>query len=175
MSRNLSDRYSIRSPRVEDLPVLQQIEQNAAKLFAQTPYAFIADGESLPIEVLQTHLDRGTMWVAVTDRDLPVGFAIASVVDGTAYLQEIDVDPAYGKQGIGRKLVETVCLWTKEHNYSITSLSTFIDIPWNAPFYAKLGFEIVDESKLTPGFQAIRQKEADAGLAIAHRAIMFKT
>jgi uncharacterized protein len=34
--------------------------------------------------------------------------AIAQEVDGNAYLREIDVHPAYGRKGIGRKLVEFV-------------------------------------------------------------------
>jgi hypothetical protein len=53
------------------------------------------------------------------------------------------------------------------------SLSTFRDIPWNAPFYAKLGFRILDESELTEGFQQIRRQEHESGLPITHRVIMY--
>ncbi|OUL32873.1 hypothetical protein BV372_18135 [Nostoc sp. T09] len=56
--------------------------------------------------------------------------------------------------------------------YPIASLSTFRDIPWNSPFYWKLGFHVLDESELTAGFQQIRLQKAEAGLPIADRVIM---
>jgi hypothetical protein len=54
------------------------------------------------------------------------------------------------------------------------SLSTFRDISWNAPFYAKLGFRPVDEAELTTGFQQLRLKELEAGLPISERVIMYR-
>ncbi len=58
--------------------------------------------------------------------------------------------------------------------YSIVSLSTFRDIPWNAPFYSKLRFSPVDETELTTGFQQIRLKENAAGLSILDRVMMHR-
>jgi GNAT superfamily N-acetyltransferase len=82
-----------------------------------------------------------------------VGYAIAREVDDTLYLQQIDVEPRHGRRGIGAALITTVCNWAIQEGYAIVSLSTFRDIPWNAPFYAKLGFCPVDEAELTTGFQ----------------------
>ena len=73
---------------------------------------------------------------------------------------------------IGSALVNTVLVWAKRQGYSVMALSTFRDIPWNAPFYSKLGFHVLDESELTAGFQHIRLQEAEAGLPIANRVIM---
>jgi hypothetical protein len=56
---------------------------------------------------------------------------------------------------------------------TMLSLSTFRNLPWNAPFYAKLGFRILDASELTGGFQAIREHEHQAGLPIVDRVIMY--
>ncbi|MBW4579465.1 MAG: hypothetical protein KME42_07815 [Tildeniella nuda ZEHNDER 1965/U140] len=47
----------------------------------------------------------------------------------------------------------------------------FLTLPWNAPFYSKLGFCAVDETELTTGFQQIRLKEMAAGLPIVDRVI----
>ncbi|WP_370527577.1 hypothetical protein [Trichocoleus sp. FACHB-46] len=58
-------------------------------------------------------------------------------------------------KGIGSALVNTVVVWTKGQCYSVMALSTFRDIPWNAPFYSKLEFCPVDEPELTAGFQQI--------------------
>jgi len=41
------------------------------------------------------------------------------------------------------------------------TLTTFRDVPWNAPFYARLGFRVIEA--LSPGLQAIRDHERDIG------------
>jgi GNAT superfamily N-acetyltransferase len=86
----------------------------------------------------------------------------------------MDVDLAYGQRGIGSALVETVCDWAKLQGYPAISLSTFRNLPWNAPFYAKLGFQTIDKSELSLGFQEIRQQELEAGLPISDRVIMHR-
>jgi GNAT superfamily N-acetyltransferase len=170
--QTLKSGYTIRSARIEELPQLAPIEQAAAIRFRDTPYAFLADGEPLPIEFIQQRFQAGQVWVAVDLDDIVIGFAITREVDRTLYLQEIDIAPEHGQQGIGKALVETVQTWGKDSGYAVMSLSTFRDLPWNAPFYAKLGFRILDAAELTPGFQLIRAQEQEAGLPIADRVIM---
>jgi GNAT superfamily N-acetyltransferase len=164
--------YAIRSARIEELPRLAKIEQAAAIRFRDTPYAFLADGESLPIEFIHQRFQAGQVWVAVDRDDIAIGFAITREVDRALYLQEIDIAPEHGQRGIGKALIETVQAWGKGSGYAVMSLSTFRDLPWNAPFYAKSGFRILDEAELTPGFQQIRAHEREAGLPIDDRVIM---
>ena len=164
--------YLIRSARAEELILLAQIERSAAVLFLDTPYAFLANDEPLSIDFVLQRFQAGQVWVAVNPFGVVVGFAITREVDGTIYLQEMDVDPAHGQRGIGAGLVKTVCDWAPLHGYETISLSTFRDLPWNAPFYAKLGFRILEESKLTSCFQQIRRQELEAGLPILERVIM---
>ncbi len=169
---NLPSGYQIRTARIEDLATLADIEQAAAELFRETPYSFLVGAEPFPLDVIKQRFLEGQVWVAVDEGDAPVGFAIVHDVDGTAYLQEIDVHPLHGQKGIGRELVETVCTWAKHHGYHQVLLSTFRNIVWNAPFYAKLGFRILAETEITSGFHQIRHKEAEAGLPIRERVIM---
>jgi GNAT superfamily N-acetyltransferase len=172
VSTGLKPEYAIRSAQIEELPRLAKIEQDAAIRFRDTPYAFLADGEPLPIEFIQQRFQAGQVWVAVDRDDIVIGFAITREVDRTLYLQEIDIAPEHGQRGIGKALIETVQTWGSRSGYAVMSLSTFRDLPWNAPFYAKLGFRIIDEALLTPGFHQIRAHEREAGLPIADRVIM---
>jgi predicted N-acetyltransferase YhbS len=166
--------YQIRSARIEELPLLSLIEQSAARLFLDTPYAFLVNDEPLSLDFVQQQFRAGRVWVAVDCHEIVVGYAIAREVDNTLYLQQIDVEPEHGRSGIGSALVKTVCDWAKQQAYEIVSLSTFRDIPWNAPFYSKLGFHAVDEAGLSTGFQQIRLKELAAGLPISDRVIMHR-
>jgi predicted N-acetyltransferase YhbS len=170
--RILESGYQIRAARAAEIPLLSHIEQSAARLFLDTPYAFLVDADPLPLDSVQQQFQAGRVWVAIDKYETVVGYAIASKVDDTLYLQQIDVTPEHGQRGIGSTLVNAVCAWAKQHGYHIVSLSTFRDIPWNAPFYSKLGFRAVDEAELTTGFQQIRLKEFAAGLPISERVIM---
>jgi GNAT superfamily N-acetyltransferase len=168
----LESGYIIRSARIEELTMLAQIERAAAALFLDTPYDFLANDEPLSLDFVQQRFQAGQVWVAVDQQGIVIGFAITREVDDTIYLQEMDVDPAHGRRGLGAVLVETVCSWAKLQGYKAISLSTFRDLPWNAPFYAKLGFRILDESKLSISFQQIRRQERDSGLPISDRVMM---
>jgi predicted N-acetyltransferase YhbS len=170
--RILNSNYKIRSARVEELPLLSQIEDSAAALFLDTPYAFLVNDEPLSLDFVQQQFQAGRVWVAVDCHEI-IGYAIAREVDNTLYLQQIDVAPEHGRRGIGSALVKMVCDWAKQQGYAIVSLSTFRDLPWNAPFYAKLGFCPVAEVELTSGFQQIRLFESEAGLPISERVIMY--
>jgi GNAT superfamily N-acetyltransferase len=170
--QTLKSGYAIRSAQVEELTQLASIEQTAAIRFCDTPYAFLADGEPLSIEFIQQRFQAGQVWVVVDQTDRVIGFAITREVDRTLYLQEIDILPNHGQRGLGKALLETIQTWGKHSGYGAMTLSTFRDLPWNAPFYAKSGFRILDESELTPAFQQIRQSEREAGLPIGDRVIM---
>ena len=50
-------------------------------------------------------------------------------------------------KGIGRRLIACVADRPAKGLASLT-LTTFRDVPWNAPFYARLGFEMI--TTLTP-------------------------
>ena len=130
--QTLKSGYAIRSARIEELPLLAPIEQAAAMRFHDTPYAFLADGEPLPIAFIQQQFQAGQVWVAVDQHNVVIGFAITREVDRTLYLQEIDIAPEHGQRGLGTALIETVQAWGKGSGYGVMSLSTFRDIPWNA-------------------------------------------
>ena len=117
-------------------------------------------------------LEREALWVATTDENEAVGFALADVMDGEAWLEEIDVLPQYWGRGIGTELVRTVQHWARRQSHDFLALITFRHLPWNAPFYAGLGFEIVQPSEHGPGIRGLIQEEAAVGVNTADRVVM---
>ena len=63
-------------------------------------------------------------------------------------LEQVDVLPEHGKQGLGRALVEKIIIAAKQQGYDNIYLTTFEDIPWNCPFYKKIGFKVVKDKEL---------------------------
>jgi GNAT superfamily N-acetyltransferase len=95
------------------------------------------------------------------------------VIEGdAAHLEEIDVAPAHGRQGLGTRLVSQVCEWAAANRYASVTLTTFRDVPWNMPFYARLGFDIVSSARLSPALLAVVEDETRRGLDPARRVVM---
>src|SRR4029453_621395 len=115
---------------------------------------------------------NGHLWVARAD-DVPVGFAHVEVLEpAVAHLEEIDVHPDHGRRGLGTRLVTAICAWAVTAGYRSVTLTTFRDVPWNMPFYERLGFEIVTAEALSPALQAIVRDETRRGLDPTRRVVM---
>lgn len=163
--------YSITTARPGDVVHIPAIELAAAQLLSgHAPESAL--NETTELDVLHEAQRHGRLWVALAT-DAPVGFAHAELIEpATAHLEEVDVDPAHGRRGLGTRLVLTLCEWAMSHGYEAVTLTTFRDVPWNMPFYARLGFEVVAGSELTPALRAIVDNEARRGLDPARRVVM---
>jgi len=166
--------YKIRSARRDEVALLGEIEERANALFAGIGMPEIAEGEAMPPSFVRSFFHGGMVHVAVDAQDVPVGFALAHFIDGNAHLYEISVDPAYGKQGIGAKLLGSVFDWARRAGMAAVTLSTFGDVPWNAPFYERHGFVRLPANDWTPGLYVLRLREEDGGLPVNRRCFMRK-
>lgn len=128
--------------------------------------------ESTPLEDFRSAQESGLLWVARDPAGTPVGFALVEWLDGEPHLDEIDVHPAHGRRGLGRALVAAVLDWAREAGQRGITLTTFRDVPWNAPFYASLGFRELAPPELGPGLAAALRDEAARGLDPARRVAM---
>jgi len=163
--------YEIALARPQDVPLLPEIERKASDLFMQVPLTAamplcmkaLADSEAAQRE--------GTLWVARGGDGAPVGFALVERVGDEFHLEEIDVLPEHGRRGLGAALVREVCGWAERQAASVT-LCTFRAIPWNAPFYERLGFKALLSGELTPALQGRILEETARGLSPEHRVAM---
>jgi hypothetical protein len=69
------------------------------------------------------------------------------------------------------------CCWSRlsrrpADGYPAVTLTTFRDVPWNAPFYTRLGFAMLDELTLPAGLAAKREQETRHGLPPETRCAM---
>ena len=102
-----------------------------------------------------------------------MGFAHVVVLEpAVAHLEEIDVLPEHGRRGLGSRLVMAVCDWAESAGYRSVTLTTFRDVPWNMPFYARLGFEVIPPEALSPALQSVVRDETRRGLDPTRRVAM---
>lgn len=121
---------------------------------------------------LATFADDGRAWVFADADDRPVAYLLVDVVDGEAHIEQVSVRPEHARRGIGRQLIEVARDRAVAHELPALSLTTYADVPWNGPYYARLGFEVVPPDRLAGGMRAIRATEAAEGLDAWPRVVM---
>lgn len=155
---------TVRPARAEDAPSLPAIERSAAAAFAALPdLAWIADDGVMPVE---RHLElaaAGDAWVAVDDADAPVGFLAAERIGDALHVWEIAVKHELQGRGIGRRLIARAVERARSRGLAEVTLTTFRDVPWNAPFYRRLGFREV-EGAPSARLRALLDDEVARGL-----------
>ncbi|AZS78533.1 N-acetyltransferase [Achromobacter spanius] len=162
----------IRPAQPCDLACLADVERSAAQRFHGTPMAWAADGDPLPLADLVAAHAAGLLWVALRDDGQVCGFALAQPMDGDLFLVEMSVAlPSQGR-GLGRGLMQAVLGHARAAGrYGAVVLTTDRELPWNGPFYRRLGFREF-APPYSPGLQRRVQAEADAGFDPRRRCAM---
>lgn len=154
----------IRAVRTGELPALQAIERAAGQPFADIAMAEIAQDEPYPLPVLAVSEQAGLLWAVADEADEPVAYLMASEVDDCLHIDQVSVHPDSARRRLGGELVEHAARHAMAAGLAALTLTTFASVPWNAPYYLRCRFRILDDAELTPGLRAIRQHEAGLGL-----------
>ncbi|WP_305287842.1 GNAT family N-acetyltransferase [Phenylobacterium sp.] len=168
----------IRAARPDDLALLPEIELSAASLFRDEGIDIIAgepDDAPLdftPAEVWAPIAEAGLLWVMTPDDGPPGAFLAARIEEGRLHILEFDVHRRHQGQGLGRRLLAFAIDEARRRGLSGLSLTTFRDAPWNAPFYASAGFEIIERDVAPATLLAYLDREASRGLDPARRCAM---
>ena len=161
----------IRQAEPADLAALAEIESAADGMFG--PLGIVFPPGTTVIEECE---DAGRVIVAGRP---PVGFALLGVVDGLTHLEQIAVHPDHGNQGIGTQLLDAVCAAATQaaadaRTTAAVTLTTFRDVPWNAPWYASRGFRVVQPHEWGPELTKLVEHERALGIEVAPRVVMRK-
>jgi len=143
-------------PAVEaDLPLLVRIEVEAGALFRTVGLDEVADHPVHDGEV--------------------AGYVYAEVVDENTHIEQVSVSPDHAGHGIGAELVRFVEAWSRNAGRPATTLTTFKDVPWNAPYYQRLGYREMTADEIGPELAATMAHEASLpGIRAEDRCAMVK-
>lgn len=166
--------YQIRDARAYDVPKLQQIELDAARRygdFSETRFCM-----DLPARDEAEHKqarENGFAFV-VEVSETPVGFILVVPKDARAHILEIAVTRLEQGRGYGCEMIAIAEAWATAAGFREMTLTTFLDVPWNAPFYAKIGYEIFEVGHDRPELTEVIAQERRLELHKAKRVAMFK-
>ncbi len=179
--------YEVRLANAADVPFLADIERAAAQQFL--PYldwleisGDLLKGLTNMGFLLKAQAD-GRLWVATLLDSAKasakksaispvVGFVVVKHLLESCFIVELDVHLDYGRLGIGSALVNACCQGAQQRGFSQVLLTTFRKVPWNIPFYQRLGFEVLPEQSWAPEIKAIVEYETRYGFAPEKRAVM---
>jgi GNAT superfamily N-acetyltransferase len=152
---------TVRLATLADIPELPEIERSAGEAFRGTDQAWIA--EDLVIEADDYPPLIAARGVRVAEADgVLAGFVHTEPVGDELHVWELAVRQDRQGQGIGRILMTAAREEALTHGCRAMTLTTFRAIPFNAPFYQRLGYEILEAPP--PHLAEILATEAERGL-----------
>ncbi len=167
--------YRIAPAEESHLTELQAIEYAAGQMFVGWGFSDELIEHEMPLSILKEGLAKQLLWVALSPESVPVGFALLERSGTSLHLEELDVHPDHGRRGIGSALVNAVCDWGREQGFTTMTLTTFHHIPWNRPYYEKLGFQVIPEHMLSAELKERLDREATRGIEPGLRVAMVRT
>jgi GNAT superfamily N-acetyltransferase len=152
---------TIRPAKPGDLPALDAIEQSGAETFTAYGQPLVDGSPPAPAGQRARVLAQGLLWVADDPAEGVIGFLAAEITDDGLYVEEVDVLMQRQKQGHGRRLMQAAIDWARGRRLPAVTLTTFRSIPWNAPFYASMGF--IEQAAPSPHLVATLANEIASG------------
>jgi GNAT superfamily N-acetyltransferase len=164
----------IRPARSDELPLLIEIERAAGAMFRDLGMDAVAEDDPGSVEELAAFQREGRAFVYPNGHGCPAAYLLLSVIDGYGHVEQVSVHPSHSRRGIGKQLIEAADEWASGHALAGLALTTYAHVPWNAPYYRRLGFLALPEPDVPPGLRAVREHEAARGLDAWPRVVMVR-
>jgi GNAT superfamily N-acetyltransferase len=164
----------IRPGTETDLRRLVVVEVEAGQMFRTVGMAKVA--EDVPqVPDLREAVAAERLWVTEVGSHV-AGYIAAEVLDGNAHVAQVSVAPDYAGRSLGRAMIEFVEEWGRSAGRPATTLTTFRDVPWNGPYYLRLGYRLLPEQHVGPELVRTMAHEASLpGIDPSLRCAMIKT
>ncbi|MEY4511510.1 MAG: hypothetical protein RLZZ450_3632 [Pseudomonadota bacterium] len=171
----LTTHYELRLARTADLARLPAVEMAAAQRFLSSLHPDAAEGFPISVALHQTWLAHDGVWIAETAHREIAGFACWVPLAMDMYVVELDVHPVHAGNRVGAQLLDALSTFGGRLGFGRLVLRTFSDVPWNAPYYHRLGFEALPEREEHPELTSVRHHEASVGLDTAARSTLYRS
>jgi ribosomal protein S18 acetylase RimI-like enzyme len=159
-----AEEYRIADAAPEQLADITAVDRAASECFPLAVLPAHCRRAALSLDTLIEAQRNGVLWVATTPANRVVGFLLAQVTDCVGYVAELSVEPAHQRRGVGRRLMDRACVWATQSRLEAMTLTTFTTVPWNAPWYRRLGFVELDPDELSPFLRMQLARERNIGL-----------
>lgn len=166
--------WHIRLARPEDAEYLPAIELSAGTLFRTVDgLAGVTGMHAIPADQQRRYIRKGHCLIAEADGVL-IGFLASEPCGRELAIREFSVHADWQGKGIGAVLLRAIGIDATNSGFSAITLTTFADVPWNGPFYARHGFVRIDDLAAHPRLHAEIDAEVSHGLPRERRVAMIR-
>ncbi|MHB1210370.1 MAG: GNAT family N-acetyltransferase [Acidimicrobiales bacterium] len=144
--------FTVRDARLTDMAALRAIFLRAS--MSNEGDRLLLQEHPEWLELSDAAVGEGRTRVAVDERQAVVGFATYFIGEGIAELEDLFVDPASMRRGIGKALVLDICDQVRQMNFEVLEVTANPDA---MAFYEYVGFK-PDRLVDTEGYRAMRMR-----------------
>jgi len=146
-------RISIRAGTADDFALLPDLEARSDQSYLTLPgFGALLDEINITDDA-GPDTEPGTL-LFIAESDAPIGFVYAYDTDDCTFISQIAVVPEAQKHGAGTALLQAIANAAQQAGKRGVTLMTYRDVPWNAPFYAKRGYNVLTPAEMGPELSA---------------------
>lgn len=161
----------IRPAQITDHRAVCAAERAAGQLFLDYDLVRIAEDDPVDETDFRAHVEAGSAFVWEVDAEV-VGYLLLRAKDDGAHIEQVTVHPQAARRRIGAALIDHAERWARRRGLHALTLTTFAEIPWNGPYYRRLGFREVPPEEQGAELAAQVEYEASLGLTVRPRVAM---
>ncbi len=165
--------WHIRLARADDAPAMPAIERAAGAMFARIEGLEGIGRDSVPVDRLRRYIARGHCLIAAAGETL-VGFIVTEPFGRELHIYEFSVHPDWQGCGVGTAMLHACIIDARNGGFAAITLTTFGEVPWNAPFYRRMGFRDLTDTADHPRLAEELNKEYGHGMPPGSRVAMIR-
>lgn len=161
----------IRLGSTDEIHKIAPLEQAAAEAFREIGMDAIADDPPMPEAELIEAAEEQRLWVAV-EYGVLKAYLVGDFLPQSLHIDQVTVHPDASRRGLGALMIESVSADPRSKERGFITLTSFANVPWNAPYYERIGFIDIAESDWPEGVAEKVAAEQEKGLAAWPRVVM---
>ena len=140
----------IRLASADDVPKVAPLEKAAAELFRTIGMDAVADDPPIAEAILLQAVEESRLWVAV-EYGVLKAYLLGDFLPQSLHIEQVTVHPDAARRGLGALMIESVSADPRSKALGLITLTSFANVPWNAPYYERIGFHDIAESDWPEG------------------------
>lgn len=161
----------IRLASADEIHKVAPLERAAAEVFRTIGMDAVADDAPISESVLLQAVEEQRLWFAV-EYGVLKAYLLGEFLPQSLHIEQVTVHPDASRRGLGALMIESVSADPRSKERGLLTLTSFANVPWNAPYYERIGFLDIAESDWPDGVAEKVAAEQAKGIAAWPRVVM---
>lgn len=161
----------IRLASADEIHKVAPLERAAAEVFRTIGMDAVADDAPITETTLLQAVEEQRLWFAV-EYGVLKAYLLGDFLPQSLHIDQVTVHPDASRRGLGALMIESVSADPRSKERGLLTLTSFANVPWNAPYYERIGFLDIAESDWPEGVSEKVAAEQGTDMAAWPRVVM---